>query len=518
MKSVRYALMLLLFVLLFVGVLLSQREHVSVNMAEIFVNVSVNSSTNSVRYSVVESISLKDVSSAWIEFVIPKHIKSEVLQFDEKTKTMKLSALEVSCYNENSHINCRLPLKSSAEELVLNYSLEFYNFQSTPSARYVSPEYIYVAEDRVAFPLYLVIPKVNKTSVSLRLTQLPWENGRAFLLIRGKHSYRILPITNEVAFNCSLNTRLTLFMGSFREVSDGTVHVYFPDEVSPENATEMLKWSEKVITRYYGLFRIVPFREYHIIIWPAKGDVGGNGFMNGLIISKPYNGLVTHEIAHSWFYNYASFGVLDEALATFSSLLLFDKSNYKILEERILGDYFSNTTPIANVKSVSRGYYNVLYYKGAFVFHSLQFVLGNETFFEGLRELLKECHERECNLTDVQDAFEKVSDQKLGWFFKEWFYTAKVPDYEVENLTVKRKNNEYLLIFEVVDKNSFTMPLEVEVVTSKEKLIKKVWVNGTAKVSFELKDKPLKIILDPNEWMVNVNKSKKVGRIEVIVN
>lgn len=47
--------------------------------------------------------------------------------------------------------------------------------------------------------------------------------------------------------------------------------------------------------------------------------------------------------------------------------------------------------------------------KGAFVFRSLQFVLGNETFFEGLRELLRVCHYKECNLTDVQDVFENTS-------------------------------------------------------------------------------------------------------------
>jgi len=78
--------------------------------------------------------------------------------------------------------------------------------------------------------------------------------------------------------------------------------------------------------------------------------------------------------------------------------------------------------------------------------------------------------------------------------------------------------DKYFLTFEIIDKNNFTMPLEVEVMTSKEKLVKKVWIKGKAKVSFELNDKPTKIILDPNEWMVNENKKYNVEGIRIEVN
>ncbi|MCD6559076.1 MAG: aminopeptidase, partial [Palaeococcus sp.] len=106
----------------------------------------------------------------------------------------------------------------------------------------------------------------------------------------------------------------------------------------------------------------------------------------------------------------------------------------------------------------------------------------------------------------------------LDWFFKEWFYTPKVPDYEVGNLSVTQRDDKYFLTFEIVDKNNFTMPLEVEVMTSsREKVVKKVWIKGRTKVHFELNDAPTKIILDPNEWMVNENKKYNVEGIEIIV-
>jgi len=118
---------------------------------------------------------------------------------------------------------------------------------------------------------------------------------------------------------------------------------------------------------------------------------------------------------------------------------------------------------------------------------------------------------------DIQNVFERVSNQSLDWFFKEWFYTTKVPDYEVENRNVKQKDGKYLLSFEIIDKNNFKMPLEVEVITPKEEPVKKVWVDEKAKIEFELSEKPLKIILDPNEWMVNENKEYNVNGIEVVI-
>jgi len=73
---------------------------------------------------------------------------------------------------------------------------------------------------------------------------------------------------------------------------------------------------------------------------------------------------------------------------------------------------------------------------------------------------------------------------EIGWFFNEWFYTTKVPDYYVKNLSLKRENGKYLLNFKVIDKNNFTMPLEIEVVTAKGKVIKKVWIiNGKDRIS-----------------------------------
>ncbi|MCD6559671.1 MAG: aminopeptidase [Palaeococcus sp.] len=249
--------------------------------------------------------------------------------------------------------------------------------------------------------------------------------------------------------------------------------------------------------------------------------LGSRGGLCTLLSLNP--DLFYHELAHLWFGGYADFGRINESLATFMNLYMRVKGSRNLdgFEGSAL-QYINYSKTLAEI--YKEGIFNsqaragIVYYKGAFVFRSLQFVLGNETFFKSLRELLRECHGRECNLTDVQNVFEEVSGQDLDWFFKEWFYSTRVPDYEIENLSVTQRDDKYFLTFEIIDKNNFTMPLEVEVTTSKEKLVKKVWIKGKAKVSFELNDKPTKIILDPNEWMVNKNKKYNVKGMEIEIN
>jgi len=296
---------------------------------------------------------------------------------------------------------------------------------------------------------------------------------------------------------------------------------------------ELSNVTMKIIESYTELLKIVPYSEINVIFYPDLPDGNGEEFedfekrgvaivgIQGSVRITDFLSTLGHEVAHVWFGSYTHLGRIEESLATYMDISLEDSTRLDSIEGDILTYFPIYGKPLA--ESYEEGIpdprvrNSVRYYGGAFVFRSLQFVLGDETFSSGLRELLRECHGRECNLTDVQNVFEEVSGQDLDWFFKEWFYSTRVPDYEIENLSVTQRDDKYFLTFEIIDKNKFTMPVEVEVMTSKEKLVKKVWIKGKAKVSFELNDKPTKIILDPNEWIVNENKKYNVEGIEIIV-
>ncbi|WP_456424025.1 M1 family aminopeptidase [Thermococcus sp.] len=350
-------------------------------------------------------------------------------------------------------------------------------------------------------------------------------------------------------FNISrINEAFFMKVSKVQEISAGgmNVTIYVPPNCrcSPQSLKDFKKKVRAALTLYVNVTGVTPTKRTYILLNPSWSM--GDGMttdtkipvviigcysryappsVGNVVYSNP--GLIFHELGHLWFGDYADLGRIDESLATYMNLLAMSKTDKQYLNYL---DDIENLKILPNIKSMpsidayKEGIPNptirsaIIYYKGAFVFRSLQFVLGNETFFEGLRELLRECHGKECNLTDVQKVFERVSGQNLDWFFREWFYTTKVPDYYVENLGLTRESGKYILNFEIIDKNNFTMPLEVEVITANEKVIKKVWIDGRAKVSFELEDKPATILLDPNEWMVNENREYTLGGIEIIVN
>jgi hypothetical protein len=305
----------------------------------------------------------------------------------------------------------------------------------------------------------------------------------------------------------------------YKDLSGVKIEVYQARK-SREDLLPVASKVSKILEAYSTILGSYPYSSLKIFYLKSLSIKVGYEFPQGVVLIHPERNetlLLAHEIAHSWFGDYASFGRMDETLANYAALAYTNISR-ETIDEVEHSPLINSSHTLAQV--YGGDIYNprvegIVYYKGAFVFRSLQFVLGNETFFKGLRELLNECCNKECNLTDVQNAFEKVSNQNLDWFFKEWFYSAKVPDYEVENLSIKQKGG--YLNFEIVDRNNFKIPLEVEVITQNEKLVKKVWVDGEAEVEFKLKEKPVKIILDPNEWMVNENKEYNVNGIGIVV-
>ena len=253
----------------------------------------------------------------------------------------------------------------------------------------------------------------------------------------------------------SKNSRNPLIIsGNFsiaRNLSGVTIEVYQAGK-SRENSLHV---AFKVLKAYSTIFGDYPYSSLKIFYLKSLSLKMGYEFPQGVILIHPERNetlLLAHEIAHCWFGDYASFGRMDETLANYAALT-YTKSR-KILDEVEHSSLINSSFPLAKVYEGE--IYNprtegLVYYKGAFVFRALQFVLGNETFFKGLKELLNECHNKECNLDDVQDVFGKVSDQNLDWFFKEWFYTARVPDYRVENLSIKQRDG-YLLNFKISDR------------------------------------------------------------------
>ncbi len=287
---------------------------------------------------------------------------------------------------------------------------------------------------------------------------------------------------------------------------------------------EIAKTTEDILKTYSEWYGDYPFSFLQVVV--SRNVKGGmNGKFGVILISnRSVDWHLSHEIAHFWFGGKAHFGVKDESLATFSELTYLNKLS-KEKGENFAEDLdsvekfclkYNLSLNEAYSKSLSPNeMYAIVYLKGGMVFRSLQFVSGNETFFRGMKLIVNKCS-KICSLADIENVFEKISNKNLDWFFKEWFYSAKVPDYEITNLSYEN----HILGFEIADKNNLRMPVEIKVVAAREVSTERVWVNGTNKtrIALNIERKPDKIVIDPSEWMVNWNKKYSVGRVEIVIN
>ena len=282
----------------------------------------------------------------------------------------------------------------------------------------------------------------------------------------------------------------------------------------PGFTTSMVShFSREVATANFG----------HVIIIGSAND------MKYFALNRP--SLVFHEVAHEWAGHYARDYIgIKEPLATFMEMDAYGKWNpddyLSWLNDKEYGTVkygngatFYDTLINSRMYSLSQVKWG-MYYRGAFTLRSLRFVLGEENFSTVFLGLLEKFHVAPCkNITMFEDTIEELSGEDLSWFFDEWFNSTLFPDYNITDLSLSQAGDGYNLTFTIVDASNFTMPVPVRVYLENGDYVDEtIWVNGTATVGVELPERPVKIVIDPDEIMVNINRKFEVEGIGVDVN
>ena len=140
-----------------------------------------------------------------------------------------------------------------------------------------------------------------------------------------------------------------------------------------------------------------------------------------------------------------------------------------------------------------------IYGKGAYILHTLRYLIGNDPFFNSLRHMaypLKEMEswtdgrqERLVNTDDFLTIAENESKMKLDWFFELYLRQPKLP-----KLVTSTNENVLSLKWETPNNLPFPMPVDVEVDGKIQRVEMK---NGTGRVTFQSK-----ATVDPNGWVL----------------
>jgi len=231
--------------------------------------------------------------------------------------------------------------------------------------------------------------------------------------------------------------------------------------------------------------------------------------------------LVAHEMAHQWFGDYITLNSwhdiwLNEGFATYLTGLVFENlqngvwwPSWKNSQVSRITSSAAGSVYVADTTDVSRIFNGRLSYsKGAYLLHMLRWEIGDELFFQGLKNYLID--------PSVANGFashkkfvkhmETVADTSFTEFFKDWYYGEGHPIFSLVYFPDPVNPAKQRLRISQISSHPSVSFFEVNVPI-------RLWNEGKSKdlrlkltrqnQEFAISDQPFdKIEFDPDKWLI----------------
>lgn len=215
----------------------------------------------------------------------------------------------------------------------------------------------------------------------------------------------------------------------------------FPEDLAAwQNNTGATVEVMQVFNELFGLYPFADEKYGHAQFgWGGGMEHQTMSFMGG-----HSHLLQAHELAHQWFGNMVTCGSwadiwLNEGFATYLEGMTYEHNLGPNTWPGWLQGKISQVTSqpggsvfVPDTTSVSRIFDSRLSYsKGAMLLHMLRWKLGDEDFFQGVRNYLydPDIHFGYARTADLKRHLEQQSGQDLTEFFNDWFYGQGYPSY-----------------------------------------------------------------------------------------
>ncbi|MDZ7372820.1 MAG: M1 family aminopeptidase [candidate division KSB1 bacterium] len=234
----------------------------------------------------------------------------------------------------------------------------------------------------------------------------------------------------------------------------------------------------------------------------------GNRFRTN---SYGFDELHFHELAHEWYGNCVTAADwkdfwIHESFATYLEALYAESLGGRQAYKNYLAGFrgsIQNHVPLAPRESKStREMYSLdIYYKGAWVLHTLRFLLGDGEFRTFLRRVVypdssleKVTDGAQCRFATTEDIVqlaESIAGEDLDWFFEVYLRQPRLPQLVVERSAVSIR-----LRWQVPNDLPFPMPVEVQ---AGRRIIRVDMSPGSATLRVNAGDE---VQIDPEGWIL----------------
>ncbi|GAA4436985.1 M1 family metallopeptidase [Ravibacter arvi] len=303
----------------------------------------------------------------------------------------------------------------------------------------------------------------------------------------------------------------------------------YPEESAGDNAwgrsTEYVKGSIEFYSQY-----VMPYT--YPVATNVAGLVGGMEypgivFCNYSAKTDRLWGVTDHEFGHNWFpmivgSNERKYAWMDEGLNTFINFLAtenFNNGEYRNgrfddlhrLAPSIFRDYADPIMTIPDVIQTNNLGWEA-YYKPAIGLKMLrEIVLGKDRFDYAFREYTRRWAFKHPTPYDFFRSMEDASGEKLGWFWKGWFFENYKLDQGVKEVSYIEQDPEKGSVITIENYEQWAMPVTIEIEESDGKKTRvnlpvEVWQRGN-RWSFKAGTRlPLKsVTVDPDKQLPDVD-------------
>jgi len=244
---------------------------------------------------------------------------------------------------------------------------------------------------------------------------------------------------------------------------------------------------------------------------------------------RAFEDLLAHEIVHQWFGNSASEADwhhiwLSEGFATYFTNYYFEKK-YGVdkFQEMMQSDRkriirFTESRPSSTqvIDTTITDYNRLLtpnvYEKGGWILHMLRYLIGEEVFMQGVQQYYEKYKYSNALSDDLKEIFEEVSGEELDWFFEQWLYQPAYPEYDIAWEYSEKKSEVSIVIEQKQVETFFEQPLEIALFYENQETPKIEVYKPTQKfeiLNIRSKQKPIKVVADPNIWILAKIKVKE---------
>ncbi len=282
-------------------------------------------------------------------------------------------------------------------------------------------------------------------------------------------------------------------------------------------ANKYLETTAQYLEMYRQLLGPFPYTKFALVenFWETGYGMPSFTLLGQKIIRFPFilHSSYPHELLHNWWGNsvYVDFdsGNWCEGLTAYMADHLIKEQRQQAVEYRRatlqkFTNYVNEENDFPLNKFLSRhdspseaiGYGKLL-----MVFHMLRQKVGDENFVKAMQSFNRANKFKKASFKNIQTAFEDVTNEKLNWFFDQWINRTGAPELKLKDVNINKLGNVYDLKFtiEQIQKDEkFILDIPI-VIVDKNGTHRKIFRidDKIAKFNLKVKDKPLKILIDP---------------------